>query len=551
MAPVNMAPVNMVRPRRRKGRSSGPHCLWHWGRGSGQTRAGFIRSADGGRRLALHPLDVAIALRGMAFGQPRPVAEELLAQRALAVAGGIDAALLQLGHDMADDIGEGLVRQRIGEVEAVDAGLLDPVLQQVGDRLARADEERPHAADAAPFRQLLDRPDLVAAGQMLNRRDDRIGLHLLHRVGRRIGAEVDAGPARHQHKRPVIGGMALIFLVFRPRLRVGLGGDDRRHRVDQHLLRVAPGGGGAGADLAHIGLGRRFQRRRDEHAFGVLGGEGLARARGAGLEQHRGALRRGFAQVIARHVEIAALVADLVDLRGVCEQAAAAVAQHGAILPAALQQLVEHLEIFGGDVIAVVVAAQPALTDVLRPAFEIGGDDVPADPPLGVVVGRAEPAREGIGMLERGRGGDADAQMPRRLGDRVGKLQRVVHRNLHALAQRLVETALVDIVIADHVGQEDRVEKARLQQPCEVGPVVEILVLPRAVARVAPQPGRLVPDAVHLEGVEADLLAHCPDGSRLGWAQPSAPARAGGEGAGGADRVVAPAGAEKARPFWS
>jgi hypothetical protein len=58
----------------------------------------------------------------------------------------------------------------------------------------------------------------------------------------------------------------------------------------------------------------------------MLGGKGLA-AGCASLEQHRRALRRGFAQVIARHLEVFAL-ADFMHFFRVGENAAFAVAHY-------------------------------------------------------------------------------------------------------------------------------------------------------------------------------------------------------------------------------
>ena len=111
-------------------------------------------------------------------------------------------------------------------------------------------------------------------------------------------------------------------------------------------------------------------------------------------------------------------------------------------------------------------------------------------------------------MLERDRRRDAEAEM---LGDqrhRRHELQRVVDRDLGRDAQRGVQIAAKDVVDAEYVGDEDAVELSAFQQLGEIGPVFKVLVLPGAVARMRPQAGRLVPDAVHVEGVEMDLPGH-------------------------------------------
>src|SRR5882757_449524 len=111
---------------------------------------GFEPQAAGTGLLALHRFDVAIAVGRVGLRQGGAAAEQLFAQRAGLVGGGIGAALLQLGHEVVDDILEALGRHGIGEVEAVDVGLLHPLLQDVGDGGGRADEHRAEAADAAP-----------------------------------------------------------------------------------------------------------------------------------------------------------------------------------------------------------------------------------------------------------------------------------------------------------------------------------------------------------------------------------------------------------------
>jgi hypothetical protein len=54
------------------------------------------------------------------------------------------------------------------------------------------------------LRQFLDRPGLRAAGEIFDHRDDRVGLDLLDEIGRRILAEIDAAPARHEHQRAIV-----------------------------------------------------------------------------------------------------------------------------------------------------------------------------------------------------------------------------------------------------------------------------------------------------------------------------------------------------------
>ncbi|MNE03856.1 hypothetical protein D3C87_948930 [compost metagenome] len=220
--------------------------------------------------------------------------------------------------------------------------------------------------------------------------------------------------------------------------------------------------------------------------------------------------------MITRHLEIFALVADLVNLGGIGEDAPVTVAQHRAFFPASLEKLVEHFDIFGGDFVAVIVTAQAALADILRTAFQIGGHDIPADPAFGVVIGGRESARKCVGMFERGGSRNADAQMFRRQRNGGGKLQRIIDRYLRRLMKGVIVRPFVDVVIAYDVGDEDAVEHATFQRSGQILPIIEILVFPGFIAWMRPKPGRLVANAIHVEGIEADGLAHAelPDMSQ-------------------------------------
>jgi hypothetical protein len=111
-------------------------------------------------------------------------------------------------------------------------------------------------------------------------------------------------------------------------------------------------------------------------------------------------------------------------------------------------------------------------------------------------------------MLERQRSRQAEAQV---LGDQShgrDQLQRIVDRHLGGLTNRGVAVASVDVIDAEHVGNEQAVELAALEDFRQVGPVFQVLVLPRAVAWMRPEPGRLVADAVHVESVETNFTGH-------------------------------------------
>ena len=89
-----------------------------------------------------------------------------------------------------------------------------------------------------------------------------------------------------------------------------------------------------------------------------------------------------------------------------------------------------------------------------------------------MMVSRRKAPGEGIGMLEGGRCGDADAEMFGCERDGGGKLERIVHRELRGLVDGVIVRALVDIVVTDDVGDEDAVEDAALQRARKILPIV-------------------------------------------------------------------------------
>src|SRR5277367_5999386 len=85
-------------------------------------------SFRGGAALSSGRAEVAILRARMRLGQASPCTEQLLTQCARRIFPSVCAALLQFRDEMLDDVGEGLVGHGIGEIEAVDVGLLDPSL---------------------------------------------------------------------------------------------------------------------------------------------------------------------------------------------------------------------------------------------------------------------------------------------------------------------------------------------------------------------------------------------------------------------------------------
>ena len=194
-----------------------------------------------------------------------------------------------------------------------------------------------------------------------------------------------------------------------------------------------------------------------------------------------------------------------------------AVAQHRVVLPAAFPELVDHLHIFVGDVVAVVMPGLLVLAGGLGRAVEIAGHHVPADPPFGEVVERRHPPRERIGRLVGQVGGDAKSEMFGHGGHRRDQQQGIVGRRLRRVAQRRVGAAAEHVVDPEHVGEKQPVEPPALQRFGQIDPVRQPVIFAGAVARMGPQPRRLMRDAVHGKGVEPDLFLH----ERMAFGRPA------------------------------
>lgn len=101
---------------------------------------------------------------------------------------------------------------------------------------------------------------------------------------------------------------------------------------------------------------------------------------------------------------------------------------------------------------------------VARGAVKVAGDDVPADPAIAQVVERGHAPGERIGVFVGERESDAEAQVLGNPGHGWYQQQRVVDRYLHATAQGGFGAALVDVVDAQHIGDEQGVEQAAFEQ---------------------------------------------------------------------------------------
>ena len=330
-------------------------------------------------------------------------------------------------------------------------------------------------------------------------------MQILQHLIRLILAEIDPRPAGEQRQRAFIADVLLIFLPLRLCLAVGVADNHRLQVEDQDAVRIAPRLSCPAANIRHRLLQQHLRRRCDEDAFGMAGGELFAAAGRPRLIQHRRALRGWLAEVDPRHGKELSLMVNGMDFPRIAEDLPLSVAQYRPILPASLQQLIDHLQILIGIVIAGVMVGLGLLADIARPALQIGGDDIPAHPPFGQMIERRQTTSEGVRMLKRQRGGQTEAQMLRHQRHWGDQSQRIVDRNLRRLADRRIAAAVQHVIDPQHVGDKQPVELAALQQPRQIHPVLQIFILPGAIPGMRPQARRLMADAVHIESVKTNF----------------------------------------------
>lgn len=109
-------------------------------------------------------------------------------------------------------------------------------------------------------------------------------------------------------------------------------------------------------------------------------------------------------------VELAKM-ADLAHLFGFGIHPPLPVFDHCIVSPAAFEQLVQHLQVFIGLVVAAVVLGLVLQAHGAGGAVEVTGDDVPADPAIAQVVKGGKPPGEQVRRLVGEVGGQAKAQV--------------------------------------------------------------------------------------------------------------------------------------------
>src|ERR1043165_8294673 len=110
---------------------------------------------------------------------------------------------------------------------------------------------------------------------------------------------------------------------------------------------------------------------------------------------------------------VVSLVLNAVHFRWIGENAARAVAENGAVLPASFPELVDQLHIFIRELVAVVMRGLLVLAGAAGSAVEIAGHHVPADPAFGQMIERRHPSGKRVRRLEGEIAGDAKTEILR------------------------------------------------------------------------------------------------------------------------------------------
>ncbi|BAK11638.1 hypothetical protein PAJ_1558 [Pantoea ananatis AJ13355] len=331
------------------------------------------------------------------------LSKQLLSQRTGLVILFINATFLQFRHQQIDDISKGFMREGIGQIKAIHVRLLHPALQFIGNGFCAAHQQGAKAANAHPVGHVLHRPFTlrIGCGEALYNRLNGIGMQMLKNLVGLVLTEIDAGPAGDQRQCAFMADIAFVILPLGLGRFIGFPHNDRLHIENQNTARIATGLLCTTTYISHGFLQQHFRRRGNKYALGVLCGEGFTAAGCACLIQHRRALGRRLTQMNARYLEKRSLMINGVHLIGIAENMTLAIAYHGIILPTAFQQLVYHLQIFVGVVITRIVAGLADLSQIAGSAFQIGGNDIPADPTFGQMIQRRHAPGKRIGMLKR------------------------------------------------------------------------------------------------------------------------------------------------------
>lgn len=168
--------------------------------------------------------------------------------------------------------------------------------------------------------------------------------------------QIDAGPAAKEGQSAVNRPKAPVGLPLRPSLFLRTTQHGAKQRQELDALRVtAELGLRRLADLCDVLRHHGRAVSGDEDGLRVLGGKGLAGLRCPCLEEERGPLRAGLADVRARDSEVFSLVVDLADPGGFGVDAALSVEYDGVVSPGRFPKLVCDFDVFFCNGVSVIM----------------------------------------------------------------------------------------------------------------------------------------------------------------------------------------------------
>ncbi len=209
-------------------------------------------------------------------------------------------------------------------------------------------------------------------------------------------------------------------------------------------------------------------------------------------------------------LEVLSAVVNGVDFRGIRVDASLEIPDDGVFFPAAFPELVGHLEVFVGSGVAVAVIRESAKTEARPRIGQIGGHDVPGHPAFRKMIQGGDLPGEGEGRRLEDGARESEAQVLGHRGHRWDQQGWIVHRHLHAFANRSFRSSPIGVVQTHDVGEKQSVEAAALQDLRELEPGLQAVVFELAGFRTGPEALLNVRDTIHREAVQEDslLFAH-------------------------------------------
>ncbi|MNN32665.1 hypothetical protein D3C81_1463910 [compost metagenome] len=182
--------------------------------------------------------------------------------------------------------------------------------------------------------------------------------------------------------------------------------------------------------------------------------------------------------------------------------------QDGIVFPATFQQFVKDFHEIITTLIAIVVIDLLLQSHRTCGAVQVTGHNIPADAAIAQMIERGQAAGEQVRLFVSQVAGHAKAQMPGGLRHQRHHVQRIIDRQLHRFTRGRFYTVTQDVIHANDIRQEHTIEQTAFQQLRQLGPVFRLGVITGVIAWMLPQTVMYVADTIHIESIQAYLLAH-------------------------------------------